>query len=228
MPCGAPASPTRSRSSGGPGREETPADLADGPGQRGGPEGELADRASDAVGGDDEIVIATGSVAELDGDDAALVSDAVYGHPRWMGHVARRLEQQFVQVGPMKSRGMARRASRARRRRPRRAAGRAGRGSSAAGSRRPGRRRAPRGRAHGERERRCRADTPVPEGRHAGSRSITSTATPARASIGASAKPAIPPPTIRTRFRLTASPTVVHDIARRDRRRDLADLAAGS
>jgi hypothetical protein len=67
---------------------------------------------------------------------------------------------------------------------------------------------------------------PVPEGRHAGSRSIASSETPARASIGASAKPAIPPPTMRTRRPLTTSPTVVHDVVPRDRRRDLADRSA--
>jgi hypothetical protein len=83
------------------GREEAPADLADGLGQRRGLEGEPADGASDAVGGDDEIVVATGSVAELDGDEAVLESDAVHGQPEADGHVARRLEQQFVQVGPM-------------------------------------------------------------------------------------------------------------------------------
>ena len=118
-----------------------------------------------------------------------------------------------MQVGPFNREAWPDGPPSARRRRPRRAAGRAGRGSSAAGSRRPGRRRAPRGRAHGERERRCRADTfRYREGRHARfALDHLDRDAGARASIGASAKPAIPPPTIRTRCRLTASPTVVHD-----------------
>jgi hypothetical protein len=55
----------------------------------------------DAVSGDDEVLVATGSVAELDGDDVLLVSDALHGQPETDGHVACCLEQQFGQVGAM-------------------------------------------------------------------------------------------------------------------------------
>jgi hypothetical protein len=177
----------------GAGREEAPADLADGPGQRGGLEGEPADGASDAVGGDDEIVVATGSVAELDGDDAALVSDAVHGQPEADGHVARRLEQQFVQVGPMNREawpdGPPELGDVDLEEQPAALVAEGCRGISTAReatcASRPSARRA-RAALPGK-------YIPVPEGRHAGSRSMTSSETPARPSIRASAKSATPP-----------------------------------
>ncbi len=55
----------------------------------------------DPIGADDEIVVATRSFAELDGDDAVALYQALHGQPHPDRHVARRVAQQRVQVGAM-------------------------------------------------------------------------------------------------------------------------------
>ena len=75
-------------------REEAPAGLAE-CARRRRSEGERAHAAVDPVGADHDVVVAAAAVAELDGRPL----DARHGQPAADGHVARRLEQQRVQVG---------------------------------------------------------------------------------------------------------------------------------
>ena len=175
--------------------------MAHGPGHRRGLERQPAHGAVDAVRPDHEIVFAARSVAELDRDDAVALSEALDGQPDSDGHVTRRLAEKRVQLGPMQREArpdgcpqlgdvdlaqqpavvvveaLARDLDgsggdlRLQAEGTERASGVAG--QIDAGTGRPPR----------------------------GSRSITSTATPMRASMGASASPAIPPPTISTRRR---------------------------
>ena len=85
----------------GSGCQEAPADLAHGAGHRRRLERQPTHRAVDPVCPDHEIVGAARSVAEVDGDRAVALSEALDGQPGSDRHLTRRLAEERVQFGPM-------------------------------------------------------------------------------------------------------------------------------
>jgi hypothetical protein len=178
---------------------EAPAELTNGTGHRRRAEHEAAHGAADAIGSDHEVVRPAGSVAELDRDATIALSDAFDGPPQANGHAFGSLPEQGMQLGSPQ--------------REARPDGRPQLGdvdlaqqlAPVVGEPLPWDLDDPGGNRRFEPESAQGTSgvagqvIPAPDGGQARSRSTTSTATPMRASSGASASPAMPPPTIRTR-----------------------------